>query len=79
MAPDYWEPRGRDRRLCEVLLAYLESAERGYRPDPAGLLARHPDFAAELGEFLEVHHWLERLTAPLRAPQRRAGWAVPCG
>ena len=77
MSPDYGEPRGRDRRLCEILLDYLESAERGHRPDPAGLLARHPDVAAELGAFLEVHLWMERLTAPLR----RAAWprAAPCG
>ncbi len=66
MATDYGEPRGRDRRLCEVLLDYLESAERGHRTDRAGLLARHPDVAAELREFLETHDRLERLTAPVR-------------
>ncbi len=80
MAPDYGGPRGRDRRLCEILLDYLEAAERGHRPDPAGLLARHPDVAAELADFLEAHHWLERLTAPLRrATAPRAGSAAPCG
>ncbi len=80
MATDYGEPRGRDRRLCEILLDYLEPTERGHRPDPAGLLARHPDGAAELAGFLEAHHWLEQLTAPLRRfLPPRAGAAAGAG
>jgi hypothetical protein len=56
--------------MYEALSGFLESAERGERPDPAGLLARHPEFARELRVFLETHDRLERLTAPLRPPQR---------
>jgi hypothetical protein len=78
MSPDYREPRGRVRRICEILLAYLESTERGHRPDPAGLLARHPDVAAELREFLEAHQRLEQLTAALgRAGRPRTDHARP--
>jgi serine/threonine-protein kinase len=57
---------GEADRLYEVLLNYLESLERGCRPDAAALLAGHPEFAPELQEFLETQDRVEGLTAPLR-------------
>jgi hypothetical protein len=66
---------GREPRLYGILLGYLEAAERGEAEDRAGLLAAHPEFAAELQGFLETRAWLERLLAPLR----RAGTCPGAG
>ena len=66
MTEDPSDPDGQEERLCEVLLHYLESSERGNRPDSAVFLARHPEIAPELKEFLETHDRLDGLTAPLR-------------
>jgi CheY-like chemotaxis protein len=86
---DHWEkPFGADRLqallrtlrpsgLYAILAEYLEARDRGRVPGPTELLARHPEFAHELKEFLEVCDWLEHLTAPLR-PARR-GTEPPAG
>jgi hypothetical protein len=63
---EYW----REQRLYEILLEYLEAAERGKAINPAELLADHPEFAAELQEFMEMRDWLECLVAPLWAAGR---------
>jgi len=42
----------KERQLNELLAEYLEAAEAGKTPDRAALLARHPDFAVELDEFI---------------------------
>jgi hypothetical protein len=70
---------GRERRLYGILLEYLEAAERGESVDPAGLLAGHPEFAAELQAFLEGWDRLERLTAPLRRAARAGDVRRPRG
>jgi serine/threonine-protein kinase len=59
-------PVSRDERLQQILLDYLESAERGVPPDPAEVVACHPEFAAELQEFLETQDRVENLVAPVR-------------
>jgi hypothetical protein len=61
---------GREQRLYEIVLGYLEAAERGETADPAELQGSHPEFAAELQGFLESCGWLERLTEPLQRALR---------
>ncbi len=58
----------REQRLNEVIAAYLEDREAGRSPDRSGLLARHPDLAADLASFFANQDHLDRLTAPLRDP-----------
>jgi serine/threonine protein kinase len=59
-----------DERLCEVLLDFLESAERGVRPEKEFLLARHPELAPELEAFLETWGRVDGLTEPIRSVSR---------
>ncbi len=58
----------RDRRLYEVLAAYLQELEAGRAPDRAEWLARYPDRADELAAFLDEQDRLLKLTEPLRLP-----------
>ncbi len=73
----------REQRLNEVIAGYLEDLEAGRRPDRPGLLAQHPDLAAELASFFANREHLEQLTAPLRDHRRPGetpvGPAVPGG
>ncbi len=76
---------GGEERLYEVLLGYLEDAERGFQADSAELLARHPEIAPELRQFLEADDLLADLTAPVRRVAQtlhsaaRSGWTPPAG
>jgi WD40 repeat protein len=58
---------GREERLNAVLASCLEAVEAGREADAQEILARHPEYAAELAEFLAGRSELRRLTAPLRA------------
>jgi serine/threonine-protein kinase len=60
------ENRDREQRLDEVVLAYLRDAQQGRVPDREEWLARYPDLAPDLGQFLEDQEQFERLTAALR-------------
>jgi serine/threonine protein kinase len=57
----------RERRLNEVLLAFVEAVQAGRAPDRERMLAAHPDLRPELEECFASHDELERLAVPLRA------------
>src|SRR5687767_2046678 len=61
------EGPGRDERLGEALADFLEAVERGGEPDRAGLLARYPELAAELGEFFADWDRFDEAAVPLRS------------
>src|SRR5262245_53279411 len=50
--------------LHDVVAEYLEAAETGRAPDRQQLLARHPEYAAELAEFFAAHDRLGALVPP---------------
>jgi WD40 repeat protein/tRNA A-37 threonylcarbamoyl transferase component Bud32 len=56
----------RERRLDEVLGAYLEALDAGRSPDREEWLRRHADLAAELRTFFADLDKAERWTGPLR-------------
>ncbi len=70
MDVDSSDPSGKEEHLYEVLLDYLESSDRGLRPDSEELLSRHPEIASELKEFLDTLFELETLTEPVRSVSR---------
>ena len=56
----------RQERLQEILLGYVEASQAGTPPDRATFLAAHPEFAAEIVDFLASYDKLNRMAAPLR-------------
>src|SRR5713226_7676490 len=60
------ESTEQQERLQEILLGYVEAAQAGMAPERATFLAAHPEFAAEIVEFLASYDKLNRLAAPLR-------------
>jgi WD40 repeat protein len=64
---------GREERVDEAIAAYLEATEAGRRPDPQAFLARYPDLAAELTEFLQGHQHFVRAADALGAVTPPAG------
>jgi hypothetical protein len=61
----------REQRLSAVLVACLEALDEGRQPDREELLARYPEFAGELVQFLEDQGCVERRAAPLRGVVQR--------
>lgn len=57
----------REERFGEIVFDCLQAAERGNRPNRQRLLAEHPDFAAELADFLADFENVNQLATPLRA------------
>jgi WD40 repeat protein/serine/threonine protein kinase len=55
----------RDQQLEAILHDYLQAVDAGQRPDGDELLRRHPDFAAELREFLSVQANVDRVARAL--------------
>jgi serine/threonine protein kinase len=56
----------RDERLQDIIAGYLERLEAGQAEARDELLARHPDLAAELGEFFTNGDRVDGLVEPLR-------------
>src|SRR5262249_22646096 len=68
MSPTDGERSERDRRLDEVVTAYLKEVELGMAPNQAEWLARHPDLAEDLAAFFAAQDQVDQLAAPLRGP-----------
>jgi serine/threonine-protein kinase len=66
----------RESRLDQVLADYLEAAESGVVPDQTTLMARHPELAVELGDFMAVRDQVDRYLAGLR-PAAAARQSLP--
>src|SRR4051794_20274875 len=81
MAAEQSDPSGREERLGEVVFAYLQAAEGGHPPDRREVLARHPEFAAELAAFFADRDGVRRLAPSVRevAGADRTGEAVGRG
>jgi eukaryotic-like serine/threonine-protein kinase len=67
MTQDLDSASEREKRLNDVLAAYLDDVEAGQRPDKQEWLARYPDLAPELSEFFANQERLANLVAPLKA------------
>jgi serine/threonine protein kinase len=63
----------RERRLHQVVAAWLEAAAAGTALTPEQMQLRYPEFTAELAEFFAGRDFLERLAAPLREVIVRPG------
>src|SRR5262249_15330373 len=63
------QTREREQRLDDVVGGYLQALAAGRGPDPHELLARHPDLAPDLAQFLADLDAVGRLAAPLRKLQ----------
>lgn len=63
-------PQAHDR-LQDILLGYVEAVEAGQAPDRQALVAAHPEYAKEIGEFLASYHQFSRMAAPLRESDER--------
>ncbi len=66
MAADHPSQSGQDERLYEALVEFLESSEAGKPLSATALMARYPEYARELKEYLETRARVDRLTAPVR-------------
>jgi len=56
----------RDRRVNEIITAYLEAVDAGQTPDRQEWLRQYPEFAAELEAFLADYEHVDRMAEPLR-------------
>jgi eukaryotic-like serine/threonine-protein kinase len=79
MTSKHNDPAESNQHLDEVLTAYMKAIEEGTAPDRRALLARHPELAAELGEFFAAEDQVAQIAAPLRdeKSQREAATLAP--
>src|SRR5271167_3121626 len=69
--PDALDPR--ERRLNNVLGAYLEAADAGWAPDHESLERRYPDLASDLHAFFVAQSHVAALAHPCPANAQRQG------
>jgi serine/threonine-protein kinase len=67
MTPESSPPVDREQRLDEIIADYLDALEADRAPDRHRWLAAHPDFAAELKDFLANQDQFDSMVAPWRA------------
>src|SRR6266478_2634695 len=67
------EKSERERRLDELVTAYLKAVEAGNKPNRQEWLARHPDLAGELAAFIDAQDQVDRLAGSLRPPHPPKG------
>src|SRR5437588_13095852 len=58
----------RERRLDEVVTAYLKEIEVARAPNHPEWLTRYPDLAVDLAAFFAAQDHLDHVAAPLRSP-----------
>ena len=79
MASDDDSAPEREQRLWHVLDAYLRAVDSGAVPNRREWLAQYPEFAEELGQFLDQQDRLMKLTEPLHAIAAGAGIGIVNG
>jgi eukaryotic-like serine/threonine-protein kinase len=68
MTPDRDDSPSREERLQAVLHSYLQALDAGRPPDRAAFLADHPEFTAELADFLAAQDRLDSAARAMRPP-----------
>ncbi|HEV2950284.1 MAG TPA: serine/threonine-protein kinase, partial [Gemmataceae bacterium] len=73
------EKSERERRLDELVTAYLKAVEAGNKPNREEWLGRHPDLAGELAAFFDAQDQVDRLAGSIRAPtsNKPDAWDAP--
>ncbi len=61
------ETSDRERRLEEIIVAFLVAEDHGQPLALEAILVQHPDLVDELHAFFKEHHRIGSLAAPLRA------------
>jgi WD40 repeat protein len=77
MTADPDDSAGREKRLEEILHAYLQAADAGEAPDQQEVLRQHPDLASELAAFFADQEQLARLARSLPAAAGEATTTPP--